>query len=308
MAVTEQQHGERRSVAAAGIFGDQEQRAMSLSARAWQRFRRHRLALLGAVLLVILVAIAIFAPLLTPHDPYTVNALQIRKPPTSEHIMGTDTAGRDVWARLVYASRVSLSVGIVAVSIYVTIGTMLGAVAGFFGGRVDTLIMRVTDVFMCFPSLIIIITVVAFVGPSIYNVMLVIGLLEWPGTCRLVRGQVLSLREKEFVEAARALGVPRAKVIFRHLLPNVVAYLIVVATLGTAGAILTEASLSFLGLGVQPPEPSWGNMINAAQNLTTLERYPHMWVPPGMMIALTVLAINFIGDGLRDALDPRMTL
>jgi peptide/nickel transport system permease protein len=308
MAVTEQQHSERAGVAAAGIFGEPERHAASLSARAWQRFRRHRLALLGAVLMLILVGIAIFAPLLTTHDPYTVNALQIRKPPSPEHIMGTDTAGRDVWARLVYASRVSLSVGIVAVSIYVTIGTLLGATAGFFGGRVDIIIMRITDVFMCFPSLIIIITVVAFIGPSIYNVMLVIGLLEWPGTCRLVRGQVLSLREKEFVEAARALGIPRAQMIFRHLLPNVTAYLIVVATLGTAGAILTEASLSFLGLGVQPPEPSWGNMINAAQNLTTLERYPHMWVPPGMMIALTVLAINFIGDGLRDALDPRMTL
>jgi peptide/nickel transport system permease protein len=308
MALTEQRQDERSRVAAAGMFGDQERGAVSLSARAWQRFRRHRLALFGAILLLILIGIAIFAPFLTTQDPYTVNALQIRKPPSEEHILGTDTAGRDVWARLAYASRVSLSVGIVAVSIYVTIGTILGAIAGSFGGRVDTIIMRVTDVFMCFPSLIIIITVVAFVGPSIYNVMLVIGLLEWPGTCRLVRGQVLSLREKEFIEAARALGVPRLRLIFRHLIPNVVAYLIVVATLGTAGAILTEASLSFLGLGVQPPEASWGNMINAAQNLTTLERYPHMWVPPGLMIALTVLAINFIGDGLRDALDPRMTL
>lgn len=278
------------------------------SPRAWRRFRRHRLALVGAAILAVLIFFTVAAPWITSHDPYTVNALQIRKPPSDLHIMGTDTAGRDVWARLVYATRVSLAVGIIAVSIYVTIGTVLGAISGYFGGRVDTLIMRITDIFMCFPSLIIIITVVAFVGPSIYNVMLVIGLLEWPSTCRVVRGQVLSLREKEFIEAAHALGIPRYRVIFRHLLPNVVAYLIVIATLGTAGAILTEASLSFLGLGVQPPEPSWGNMINAAQNLTTLERYPHMWIPPGAMIALTVLAINFIGDGLRDALDPRMTL
>jgi peptide/nickel transport system permease protein len=308
MAVTEQQDDKGSALPAAGLFEPKEKPGNPLTARAWHRFRRHRLALVGAALMAVLVLMAIFAPFITTHDPYKVNALQIRKPPSAEHIMGTDTAGRDVWARLVYASRVSLSVGIVAVSIYVTIGTILGAVAGYVGGRADAIIMRITDIFMCFPSLIIIITAVAFVGPSIYNVMLVIGLLEWPSTCRLVRGQVLSLREKEFVEAAHALGIPTGRVIFRHLLPNVVAYLIVVATLGTAGAILTEAALSFLGLGVQPPEPSWGNMINAAQNLTTLERYPHMWMPPGIMIAATVLAINFIGDGLRDALDPRLTL
>ena len=276
--------------------------------RTWLRFRRHRLALLGSAIIILLILMAISAPLIVKNDPYTVQLSQIKKPPNDVYPLGGDTAGRDVWSRLVYASRISLSVGIVAVSIYIAIATILGSIAGYYGGNVDTVIMRLTDIVMCFPDLIIIITVVAFIGPSIYNVMLAIGLLGWPGTARLVRGQFLSLREKEFVEAAHCLGVPTARIVFRHILPNVVPYLIIVATLGTAGAILTEAGLSFLGLGVQPPTPSWGNMLNSAQNLTTLERYPHLWVPPGLMIAITVLAINFIGDGLRDALDPKQVI
>jgi peptide/nickel transport system permease protein len=168
--------------------------------------------------------------------------------------------------------------------------------------------MRLTDIVLCFPDLIIIITVVSVVGPSIYNVMLVIGLLGWPGLARLVRGQILSLREQQFVDAARCLGVPPGRIIFRHILPNVVPYILVAATFGIAGAILTEAGLSFLGLGVQPPTASWGNMLTGAQNLTTLERYQWIWLPPGLMICISVLAINFIGDGLRDALDPRMLI
>lgn len=278
------------------------------NSRFWVRFRRHKLALAGMVILVLLILMSIFAPLITTHDPYRINPTQTKEPPSREHILGTDTAGRDMWARLAYAGRVSLSVGIVSVSIYLLIGTVLGMAAGFFGGTVDTIIMRLTDTVMSFPGLIIIITVVAFLGPSIYNVMLAIGLLGWPGTCRLTRGQVLALREREFIEAAHCLSVPRWRIITRHLLPNLVPYLIVVATLGMAAAILTEAGLSFLGLGVQPPTPSWGNMLHSAQRLTLLEKYPHLWLPPGFMIAITVLSINFIGDGLRDALDPRMTV
>jgi peptide/nickel transport system permease protein len=276
--------------------------------RFWQRFRRHRLAVVGMVFMGILVVLALFAPLLATHDPYELDMRATKAPPSAEYLLGTDTAGRDMWTRLIYAGRISLSVGVVSVSIYITIGTILGALAAYYGGWVDSLIMRFTDTVMSFPDLIIIITVVAFIGPSIYNVMLAIGLLGWPGTCRLVRGQVLALREIEFIEAAHSTGLPAMRILMRHILPNVVPYLIVVATLGMAGAILTEAGLSFLGLGVQPPTPSWGNMLHSAQRLTLLEQFPHLWLPPGLMIAITVLSINFIGDALRDALDPRLTL
>ncbi len=276
--------------------------------RFWQRFRRHRLAVVGMLFMLILIFLALFAPLLATHDPYALDMRATKEPPNAEYLLGTDTAGRDMWSRLIYAGRISLSVGIVSVSIYITIGTILGAVAAYYGGWIDSLIMRFTDTVMSFPDLIIIITVVAFIGPSIYNVMLAIGLLGWPGTCRLVRGQVLALREVEFIEAAQSTGLPNGRILVRHILPNVVPYLIVVATLGMAGAILTEAGLSFLGLGVQPPTPSWGNMLHSAQRLTLLEQFPHLWLPPGLMIAVTVLSINFIGDALRDALDPRLTL
>ena len=202
-----------------------------------------------------------------------------KEPPNDVYVLGTDEAGRDNWARLAFASQISLSVGVVSVSIYIAIGTLLGAIAGYYGGLADSLIMRFTDTLMSFPGLIIIITVVSFVGPSIYNTMLVIGLLGWPGTCRLVRGQVLQLRDMEFIEAARSMGAPAARIILRHILPNVIPYLIVVATLGTASAILIAAGLSFLGLGVQPPTPSWGNMLNSARQLTLLEQFPHLWLP-----------------------------
>ncbi len=187
------------------------------------------------------------------------------------------------------------------------IGTILGALSGYFGGWVDSTIQRFTDAIMCFPSLIIIIAAVAIIGPSIYNVMIVIGLLTWPGICRLVRGQFLSLREREFVEAARSMGARPNRIIFRHLLPNAIAPITVAATFGVAAAILTEAGLSFLGLGVQPPTASWGNMINTAQSAAVLQQMPWLWIPAGIMIALAVLSINFVGDGLRDALDPRST-
>lgn len=277
-----------------------------LRSRTWLRFRRHRLAVIGGFFLTLLVIMSIFAPLLSPHDPYRLDPRATKERPSAEHILGTDTAGRDMWVRLAYAGRVSLSVGLISVSIYIIIGTILGAIAGYYGGWLDSLIMRFTDTVMSFPGLIIIITVVSFIGPSIYNVMLAIGLLGWPGTCRLVRGQVLSLREVEFIEAANSIGIPSRQILLRHILPNVVPYLVVVASLGMATAILTEAGLSFLGLGVQPPTPSWGNMLHSAQRLTLLEQYPHLWLPPGLMIAITVLSINFIGDGLRDAIDPRM--
>lgn len=276
--------------------------------RIARRFVRYRPGIFGGLVMLVLTIVALAAPLVAGHDPYMQDYDAIKAPPSAEHLLGTDALGRDVWARLVYATRVSLSVGLVAVAIYTVIGTALGAIAGYYGGLVDTLIMRAADIVMCFPLLIIIITVVALIGPSLMNIMVVIGLLAWPSICRLVRGQFLSLREQEFITAARCLGIPSSRIMLRHLIPNCVGPITVAATFGIASAILTEASLSFLGLGVPPPEASWGQMLTDAQKLSILAGMPWLWVPPGLAIALTVLCVNFVGDGLRDALDPRMLL
>lgn len=273
----------------------------------WQRFRRHRLALVGLAILVLLTVGAIAAPIIAQHGPYSVSLRDTKVGPNSTFILGTDAAGRDVFSRLLHAGRVSLSVGLVAVGIYTAIGVILGALAGFYGGWVDSFIMRMADVVLAFPSLIIIITVVSVLGPGLFNLMLVIGLLGWPPITRLLRGEFLSLREREFIVAARATGARNNRLMFRHLLPNAMAPIIVAATFGVANAILLEAGLSFLGLGVQPPQPSWGNMLTDAQSLTVLESMLWLWIPPGTMIALAVLSINFIGDGLRDALDPYLS-
>jgi peptide/nickel transport system permease protein len=280
-------------------------RPASDSWRVARAFFRHRLAVLGLVIITVLGLAAVFAPVVATHDPYAVNLLAASQPPSAAHWLGTDEVGRDVFSRLVYGARVSLSVGLVAVTIYTVIGTVLGATSGHFGGVVDGFVQRLTDTVMCFPPLIIIIAAVSITGPSIWNVMMIIGLLTWTGTCRLVRGQFLAIREREFVEAARAAGAGDVRLIVRHILPNTLAPLLVSATFGVAAAILTEAGLSFLGLGVQPPTPSWGNMINLAQSATILQTMPWLWAPPGLLIALAVLSINFVGDGLRDALDPR---
>ena len=282
---------------------------LTSTSRRWVRtFARHRLALVGLAIVSLLVVIAIGAPLIATHDPNFVDLVASRQGPSREHWLGTDDIGRDVFSRVVHGARVSLSVGVVAVTIYVVIGTVLGAVSGYFGGRVDSVIQRLTDAVMCFPSLIIIISAVAILGPSIYNVMLVIGLLSWPTICRIVRAQFLGLREREFVEAARSMGAGNARIIFRHILPNAIAPIIVAATFGIASAILTEAGLSFLGLGVQPPTASWGNLVNTAQSAAVLKQMPWLWIPPGSLIALAVLSINFVGDGLRDTFDPRSRL
>ncbi len=272
----------------------------------WNRFRRHRLAMVGGTMLLLLTLAAVAAPLLVAHEPNAVDLSAYRKPPSADHPLGTDSAGRDVLSRLLYAGRVSLSVGIVAVAIYTAIGVILGGIAGFYGRWSDAVIMRLADMVLSFPAIIVIITIVSVLGPSIYNVMLVIGLLGWPPIARLVRGDFLTLREREFVLASRAIGAHNRRIIFRHVLPNALAPVIVAATFGMAQAILLEAGLSFLGLGVQPPTASWGNMLTAAQSFTILEEMPWLWVPPGVMTALAVISINFVGDGLRDALDPHL--
>ncbi len=260
-------------------------------------------------MLVGLIVMAAFAPLIAPHDPHEIDInYPPRDKPTTTHPLGTDAISRDILSRVVYASRVSLSVGLVSVSIFVVIGTTLGAIAGYYGGWVDNLIMRAIDIVLSFPSLMLILTVVAVTGPSIYNIMIILGLLEWPQVARLVRGPLLSLREQEFALAAQAVGVGGVRMIFRHLLPNVLSPLVVAATFGVANVIVLESSLSFLGLGVQQPTASWGNMLAQAQSLTVLESKPWIWLPPGIMISVSVLSINFIGDALRDAFDPRTNI
>lgn len=289
------------------VFG-RENKLESLTRRVIRRFTRHRLAMSGLVIFAVIALLAILAPVVSRHDPDAVDLLARNQGPTWDHWFGTDRTGRDMFARVVYAGRVSLAVGVVAVAISVVVAVVLGATAGFFGGRVDNVIMRVTDVMMTFPPVVIILTVGAIAGPGVRNTMLVIGFLNWPIPCRLVRAKFLSVREMEYVTAARALGVPTSRIIRRHALPNAIDVMIVYSSLGIANAILLEAGMSFLGVGVQPPTPSWGNILNVARNISVLEGFPWQWMPAGAAIVLTVLAVNFIGDGLRDALDPRMKI
>jgi peptide/nickel transport system permease protein len=275
---------------------------------AWARFRRHRLALVGLCLLVLFGLAAIFAGNLSGYDPNRGDLTQLRAAPSVKHLLGTDSAGRDVVARLLFGARISMTVGIVSVSISAAIGTLIGLEAGYVGAWVDNLLMRFTEVIMTFPVLFSVIVLVALVGPNVFNVILVIGVLGWTGLARLVRGQVLSLRETDYVIAARATGASDWRILLIHILPGVLPYVMVASTLGMASAILTEAALSFLGLGVQIPISTWGNMLYSAQSLTVLQDMPWLWIPPGAAIALSVLAANFLGDGLRDALDPRMRI
>lgn len=280
---------------------------------AFKRLKKNKLALAGLFILITLIVIVVVGPIIYPHDHLTIDYSMIYAKPSSSHPLGTDNVGRDVLARLMYGGRYSLSIGIVAVVISVTIGSTLGVIAGYYGGKIDGFIMRVVDVFMCFPFLPLLIMVSAVmqeikVPPEyrIYVVMMIIGFLSWTSTCRMVRGQVLSLREQEFMQAAEALGLSDFRKMFFHLLPNTFAVIIVSATLGIGGAILTESSLSFLGLGVTPPTPTWGSMIQAANDYYSMTNRAWLWIPPGICIFLTVMSINIFGDGLRDALDPKL--
>lgn len=283
-------------------------RAESPWMRSLKRFRRHRLAMFGVVILTTLTIAAVFAPYFSRYRFDEINLYDRYEGPSVDHWLGTDGTGRDVWARVLMGGRVSLSVGLVAVSISTVIGVILGAVAGYMGGWIDNLIMRLTDMVMSFPPLIIIIVLVSALKPSIYNTMIAIGLLGWPGLARLVRGNFLALREREFVIAAQCIGARPGRIIFAQILPNTVGAVLVATTLHMSTAVLMEAGLSFLGLGVQPPTPSWGNMLQSAQNFTLMEQYPWLWIPPGIAIMLTVLSINFIGDGLTDAFNPRQLM
>jgi peptide/nickel transport system permease protein len=263
---------------------------------------RNKLAIFGLSVLVFFILVAIFAPIIAPYDPDEIVESDTL-PPSFAHPFGTDDLGRDIFSRAVYGARISLTVGIVAVTIAVLIGTLLGATAGYFGGLTDGFIMRFVDVMLSFPSIFLILAIQAMLTPNIYNVMIVIGLTSWMGVARLVRGEYLKIRELQYVEAARAIGCSDLRIIFRHMLPNAQAPIIVAATLGMAGAILTESALSFLGMGVQPPMPSWGNMLMDAQ--AYMRDAPWMAVIPGLLILVTVLSLYFVGEGLREALSPR---
>jgi peptide/nickel transport system permease protein len=275
---------------------------------AMRRFRRHRLAMASIVFLAFLAAVAVFAPAIAPYDPNEVNVMAFRQPPSSAHWLGTDSAGRDVLSRIIHGARVSLTVGVSAAISAAAIGTVLGLISGVFGGWIDVTIMRIVDVFLSFPSLIVILLLVSVLGPSLFTIVVVIALFEWPPSCRIVRQMALSIKETEYVLAARATGSGRFRIMFRHVAAGTLSPLTVVATLLSASAILLEAALSFLGLGVKQPQASWGGMLQAAQSLTILQEMWWLWVPPGLAIAITVLAINFVGDGLRDALDPRQQM
>ncbi len=257
----------------------------------------------GAVLVIVALATAAFAPLLAPQDP-TLQILEERlDPPSFGHPLGQDELGRDILSRLIYGARVSVSVGLAVVLLAGLLGTLIGAISGFVGGRVDAALMRVTDTFLAFPGILLAIALVAVLGPALRHVVIALVSIGWVGYARLVRGQVLQIREQEFVLAAKAAGVPATRVLTRHVLPNVLPTLMVQASLGMAGAILAEASLSFLGLGIQPPTPSWGAMINAGRG--HLLDAPHLALFPGLAIFVTVMGLNFLGDALVDYLDPR---
>lgn len=271
---------------------------------AAERFLAHRVAVVAVIVLGLLAMAAAFAPFVSPYDPEKTALLLIREPPSAAHPFGTDGLGRDLATRMLYGGRVSLAVGVAAMVVAISLGTLIGGVAGFYGRWIDGALMRFVDAMFSFPRLFILIILgTLFHGMTPVAIVVSLGVLSWMTTARLVRAQFLSLKQREFVEAARCVGAANARIIWRHLLPNSMAPIIVAATLGVAGAIITESTLSFLGLGIQPPTPTWGNMLQDAQD--ELSRAPWLAVFPGLVIFLAVVSINFIGDGLRDALDPR---
>lgn len=272
----------------------------------WRRFKKNRVALLGSVIVLTVFFVALSAPILAPHDPYEINVEKILQPPSIEHPFGTDPLGRDVLSRVIWGARVSLWVGFVAVGIAIFIGILIGALAGFYMGATDAVLMRFVDIMLAIPTFFLILAVIAILEPSIWNIMIVIGLTGWMGVARLVRGQFLAIKETDYVMAARASGARDFRLILRHILPNALSPVYVTAVLGVAGAILTESALSFLGIGVQPPKASWGSILTAGKD--NIEIAWWLSVFPGLAIFITVLGYNLLGEGLRDALDPRLKL
>jgi peptide/nickel transport system permease protein len=270
----------------------------------WEMFYKNKLALTGCGIVLLLFAVSLLAPVIAPYDPGAIDLKNVLAPPSGDHWFGTDQLGRDVLSRMIWGARISLKVGFVATGLAILIGMILGAVAGYYGGWIDATIMRFVDVMLCFPTFFLILAVIAFLEPSIWNIMIVIGLTGWMGVTRLVRADFISLRERDFVRAARAIGANDARIIFMHILPNALASILVAATLGIAGAILTESALSFLGIGVQPPTPSWGNILTAGKDNIDIAWWLSLY--PGLAILITVVGYNLLGEGIRDASDPRL--
>lgn len=275
---------------------------------ARRRFFRNKTATIGLIMLALIVLATVLAPVISPFTPNEIDLTSVRKPPSSTHWLGTDSTGRDVFSRLLYGGQVSLAVGFLSALIAVTVGTLLGTIAGWFGGAVDAIISRVVDLMLSVPPVLVIIVLAGVIGPNVTMLIVVIAGLSWPGSARIARGVVIGLRENEYVQAAKVLGSKSLYVLRRHLIPGVLPPVIVAATLLVSEAILLEAALSFLGAGVRPPQPSWGNMLTEAQSLTVLSSMPWLWIPAGLTIAVTVLSAMAVGDGLGDATDPKKNL
>lgn len=278
----------------------------TLKSLYWRRFKKNRLAVIGGIIVLFLFAIAVLAPFVAPHDPDAINVRHVLESPGLLHPFGTDDLGRDILSRVIYGSRISLAVGFVAVGIATIIGVILGALSGYYGGWLDTIMMRFVDIMLAIPTFFLILAVIAMLEPSIWNIMIVIGITSWMGVARLVRAEFLSLKEREFVLAARALGASDFRIIFRHILPNSMSPVLVSAVLGIAGAVLVESALSFLGIGVQPPQASWGNILTIGKD--NIEIAWWISVFPGLAIFVTVLAYNLLGEGIRDSIDPRLKI
>lgn len=269
----------------------------------WPRLRQNRLAMAGLSVVLLLFMVSLFAPLLAPYHPNQINAWHVLSPPSWQHWFGTDELGRDLLSRVLFGARISLKVGFVAIGIAVLLGSFVGLLAGYYGGWVDTVLMRFVDIMLCFPAFFLILAIITFLEPSIWYIMAVIGLTGWMGVARLVRAEVLSIREMDYILAARCIGCSDLRIMLRHILPNALSPVLVAATLGVAGAILTESALSFLGIGVQPPTPSWGNILTSGKDYIEFAWWLSLF--PGVAILITVLAYNLLGEGIRDAMDPR---
>ena len=277
-------------------------RQTTFSQDVWRRFRRNRLAVLGAATGVLLVLVAVFADVVAPYSPTLVNLNEQFEPPSLKHPFGTDYFGRDILSRVIHGARISLVIGLVPTVMALAFGTVVGVTAGFKGGKIDTVLMRLGDIVMAFPSLILAMVVTYTLGASLFTLFIALAVVGWAGAARVVRAQTLSLRQRDFVTASRSVGVGQAGIMYRHIIPNCLAPILILLTLGIPGAIMAEAGLSFLGVGAQPPTPSWGLMVNEGQEY--LFSAPWASIFPGLAILVTVLAFNFVGDGLRDALDP----
>jgi peptide/nickel transport system permease protein len=281
-----------------------KEKRQSLWLETWHRLRKNKAAVLGLIILLFLIFVAIFADVIAPFDFRTQNLNATFVKPNATHWFGTDNFGRDIFSRVVYGSRISLQIGFIAVGIALLIGGFIGAISGYFGGVFDTLFMRLVDIMLAVPTILLAISIVAVLGPGITNLMIAVGVSSIPSYARIVRANVMSIKEMQYIEAARAMGTTNFSIILKHVIPNTLAPVIVQSTIGVAGAILSAAGLGFIGLGIQPPNPEWGSMLNAGRHF--IRDYPHLTTYPGLAIMITILSLNLLGDGLRDVLDPKL--